>query len=232
MCSSLFFSIRLPTCCSSTSLFLAYLRWHLWGWLWTVVPSLKSHVSSELLPSEWVAMKCQMRAQMDGWLRVRGLERQSFALLNPKELSFIGSTTTYGYFNVASPFMVSVFFTVELSCESELINTLKWLYTFYILNQCSGIWCFSGSRTAFWMLSEFNFKIKTNSCFSRLPDVMYYSRHTLTLLIISFTVLYASLHLPYPDSVYWYFNFITQPEVLLSCPCECEESVCVCEQVL
>lgn len=179
MCSSLFFSIRLPTCCSSTSLFLAYLRWHLWGWLWTVVPSLKSHVSSELLPSEWVAMKCQMRAQMDGWLRVRGLERQSFALLNPKELSFIGSTTTYGYFNVASPFMVSVFFTVELSCESELINTLKWLYTFYILNQCSGIWCFSGSRTAFWMLSEFNFKIKTNSCFSRLPDVMYYSRtHT------------------------------------------------------
>lgn len=51
-----------------------------------VVPSLKSHVSSELLPSEWLAMKCQMRVQMEGWLRVRGMERQSFTLLDPKEL--------------------------------------------------------------------------------------------------------------------------------------------------
>lgn len=55
-----------------------------------VVPSLKSNVSSELLPSEWLAMKCQMRAQVDEWLRVRGLERQSFTLLNPKEPSIIG----------------------------------------------------------------------------------------------------------------------------------------------
>ncbi len=115
-----------------------------------VVPSLKSHVLSELLPSEWLAMKCQMRVQMDGWWRVRGLERQSFTLLNPKELCFIGSITTYGYFNVASSFMVTVLFIVELSCESELINMLKWLYTFYILNQYSGIWGFR-NRTAFWM---------------------------------------------------------------------------------
>lgn len=83
-----------------------------------VVPSLKSHVSSELLPSEWVAMKCQMRVQMDGWLRVRGLERQSFTLLKPKELSFIGlwqvaqwkwnSTATYRYLYEASSFMATV----------------------------------------------------------------------------------------------------------------------------
>lgn len=67
-----------PPAGTPSSLFLASPLWHLWGWLWMVVLSLKSHVSSDWLPSEWGAMKCQRRVWMDGWLRVRGVVRESF----------------------------------------------------------------------------------------------------------------------------------------------------------
>lgn len=41
-------------------------------------PSVKSRMLSELLPFDWLSMKCQTGLQMDGWLRVRGLQRRFF----------------------------------------------------------------------------------------------------------------------------------------------------------
>lgn len=74
---------------------------------------------------------------MDGWLRVRDPEKQSFTLLNPKVLHWpvTGSPIKievyylYRYFYEASSFqataVMQAFFIVKLVYKCELLNVMK-----------------------------------------------------------------------------------------------------------
>lgn len=115
----------------------AFRWWHLWGLLLMSGLYLRGYISSVLLLFDWLSRKCQAAVQMNWRLRVRGMERQSFTLLNPKELRFIGQWHIYPsrngsalllYFCKASSFIPSVVKRIVDHNTIYGVNIYKSLY--------------------------------------------------------------------------------------------------------